>query len=134
MKLFQSRGGRYAYDLATIDGTNTLWATRLGTIATIRQMVADGLLQTPETDSDDDLIIDCAEHFMQFVHVFGHAGQRFEFTGLLDGAKTKRGARFFDQERMIEVHVWPETKNTLIVIYHFHTNIEYRVRVVPNFR
>lgn len=140
MKLFEnkeivdSRKVNYMFETTDKEGRPALWAARLGIIANLPGSIEEGVFVQPETDAEDEMIISSAVVLMDFIHVFGHSGNRFLFTGILEGAETEQGVRFYDAERMIEVHVWPRRKPALITIYHFNSNMEYRIRVVPNFR
>ena len=135
MKFFhQGENNSYSFETTDSLGNASPWAARLGAIANLKQSIENGVFRPVETDREDAMVIMCAEVLMSLIHVFGHAGNRFLFTGLIEGSESQMGVRFFDQERTIEVHVWSERSPILIVIYHFHTNVEYRIRVVPNFR
>jgi hypothetical protein len=138
MQLFRlNELGQYTYTTRQEGVPNEQhWPARLGTIVNLTNPDEHYIY---ESDSDDEKVITAADIFMRFVHLFGHSGSRFRFTGLFPDIEPitndiHRMVRFFDEQRMIEVHVWPTKHPQLIQIFHFDSNMEYEIRLKENFR
>lgn len=92
-------------------------------------------------DDDDLRIVDSAQLLYRFYSHLGVVNKirlGAVFTGMVSAqfGRMDEGIRFFNQALMIEWHVWPEDElhPPLIMLYHYHSNTGYEIKVNRNFR